>query len=82
MSDATKTQVKLPRASKGKRPQFFDDPAIDQVMTFFLEMMAEMSALRDRVDTIERLLDQKGSISRQDVEDYRADAATEASGGC
>lgn len=71
-------KVSLPRQSKGERPQFFDDPAIDQMMTFLLEMMAEMSALRNRVDTIERLLETKGHISRADIEAYRADAAIEA----
>jgi len=66
-----KGEVKLPRVSKGKRPRFFDDPAIDQVMTFLLELMAETSALRERVDTIERLLDEKGAVRREDIENYR-----------
>ena len=78
MSDATKPQITLPRTSKGKRPQFFDDPAIDQLMTFFLEMMTEMSTLRERVDTIERLLDEKGTVSREEIEAFRPDAAGEA----
>ncbi|MGJ8536080.1 MAG: hypothetical protein ACSHW2_02920 [Parasphingopyxis sp.] len=70
--------VKLPRSSKGARSRFFDDPAIDQMMTFFLELMAETNALRERVDTIERLLDEKGSISRDEIEAYRPDADGEA----
>lgn len=78
MAEAGKGDVKLPRMSKGKRPRFFDDPAIDQVMTFLLELMAEVSSLRERVDTIERLLDEKGAISRADIEAYRPDAAGEA----
>lgn len=78
MVDADKDRVKLPRVSKGKRPRFFDDPTTDQMMTFFLELMAEVTALRERVDTIERLLDEKGSISRADIEAYRPDAQGEA----
>ena len=78
MAEAGKSEVKLPRVSKGKRPRYFDDPAIDQVMTFLLELMAETSALRERVDTIERLLDEKGSISRADIENYRPDVTGEA----
>lgn len=78
MSENSPDQVKLPRISKGARSQFFDDPAVDQVMTFLLEMMTEMSTLRNRVDTIERLLDDKGQINRADIESYRADAAVEA----
>jgi hypothetical protein len=40
--------------------------------------MAEFSALHERVDTMERLLDENGSVSRADLEGYRPDAAVEA----
>jgi hypothetical protein len=70
--------VKLPRVSKGKRPYFFEDPNIDQMMTFFLELMMEVSVVRDRLDTVERLLDRQTSITRDDIENYRPDAAVEA----
>ena len=46
-------------------------------MTFVLELMAETAALHDRVDTVERLLDARGSITRADIEGYRADDAVE-----
>jgi len=68
----TPDKVKLPRVSKGKRPHFFEDPAIDQMMTFLLELMTEVSVTRERIDTIERLLDAKGAISRDDIEGYKA----------
>lgn len=72
MSD-TKEQPKvtLPRHAKGKRSVFFDDPAIDQMMTFIIELSAEVSVVYDRLDTVERLLDEKGTISRDDIEAYR-----------
>ena len=72
------TQVRLPRVAKGKRPQFFDDPAIDQMMTFIIELSAEVSVVYDRLDTVERLLDSKGMVSRADIEAYRAPEAVEA----
>jgi len=78
MADAKQEPVRLPRASKGKRSRFFDDPAIDQLMTCMLELMAEMSSMHERMDTIERLLDEKGSISRADIEAYRPGAEVEA----
>lgn len=79
MADAMKKDVKLPRVSKGKRSRFFDDPAIDQVMTCLLELMAEFSALRERQDNVERLLEEKGTIARADIEAYQptADVAAE-----
>jgi hypothetical protein len=70
--------IKLPRRAKGKRPQFFDDPAIDQIMTFLLELATEVSVVYDRLDTVERLLDEKGTISRADIEAYRPNDAIEA----
>lgn len=70
--------VSLPRSSKGHRPDFFDDPAIDQMMTFLLELMTEVSVMRERLDTVERLLDADGVVTRAAIEDYRADAAVEA----
>jgi hypothetical protein len=71
-------EVKLPRVTKGKRPYFFEDRSIDQVMTFILELMAEVMVLRDRQDTLERALDEKGTISREDLRRYIPDADIEA----
>ena len=34
--------VKLPRETRGKRPQFFDDPSLDQMMTFLIELTTEV----------------------------------------
>lgn len=70
--------IKLPRHSKGKRPYFFDDPAIDQMMTFLVELTAEVSVVYDRLDTVERLLESKGTISRKDIKAYRASGDVEA----
>lgn len=71
-------QVRLPRSTKGRRPHFFDDPALDQMMTFFFELMTEVAVTRERLDTIERLLDTRGTVSREEIEAYRADPAVEA----
>jgi hypothetical protein len=66
------SEIKIPRYSKEKFPCFFDDPAIDQMMTFFVELAAEVAVVYDRVDTVERLLETKGTVSREDIETYRA----------
>lgn len=70
--------VELPRFTKGKRPSFFADPAMDQMMTFILELTTEVGVLRERQDTVERLLAAKGTISRQDIEEYLPDADAES----
>jgi hypothetical protein len=72
------SQVKLPRITKGKRPYFFEDPSIDQVMTFILELMTEVMVLRDRQDTMERMLEENGSLSREDVRNFIPDGDIEA----
>jgi hypothetical protein len=71
MSETTDAPITLPRTAKGKRSVFFDDPAIDQMMTFIVELSAEVSVVYDRLDTVEHLLDEKGTISRDDIEAFR-----------
>jgi hypothetical protein len=67
-----------PRPARGRRPQFFEDAAIDQLYAVMLEMAAELSAARDRIDTLERLLDQQGVLGRELVEGFEPDAQIEA----
>lgn len=67
----------FPRHSKGKRPHFFDDPAMDQMMTFFVELATEVSVVRERLNTVELLLDERGTVTRQDIESYRPSDAVE-----
>jgi hypothetical protein len=69
--------VRLPRETLGKRPHFFDDPSLDQMMTFIVELTTEVAVLRERLDTVERLLDTRGSITRADIEAFRPDAGAE-----
>jgi hypothetical protein len=73
-----KPEVKIPRSVKGKESTFFDDPAIDQVMTFFTELMTELSVLRDRVDTLERVLEDHSIIPPAAVDTYRHSEESEA----
>ncbi len=70
--------VKLPRVAKGKRPSFFSDPGVDQLYSITLELAAELSVALERIDTLERLLDQQALLSRDDIEAYRPDASVEA----
>ena len=72
------SSVTLPRVTKGKRPYFFEDQSVDQVMTFFLELMTEVMVLRDRQDTLERMLDDKGVIDRAEALGFIPDGDIEA----
>ena len=55
---------------KGKRPFFLNDPDVERVMTITMAVAQELAVMRERMDTIERLLDEKGTISRADIETY------------
>jgi len=70
LSDKPRTTVTLPRTTKGKRPGFFEDPATDQMMTFVLELATELAVVRERLDTVECLLDRQGNVTREDIEAY------------
>lgn len=55
---------------KGKRPFFLKDADVERVMAITMAVAQELAVMRERLDTIERLLDAKGTISRGDIEKY------------
>jgi len=61
------------KRAKGKRPDYFDDPAIDRILSIVMALVAEVSVLKQRQDTVERLLEAKGTISRADIEGFVPD---------
>jgi hypothetical protein len=73
MSDSVDWIARAGAKAKGKRPQYFDDPAIDRTLSIVLAIAGEVSVLRERLDTVERLLDAKGTISRADIDAYQPD---------
>jgi hypothetical protein len=78
MSDATNAEpvnwvARAGAKAKGKRPAYFEEPAIDRVLSIVMALAGELSVLRERLDTVERLLDAKGHISRADIENYTPD---------
>jgi hypothetical protein len=62
-----------PRRAKGHRPQVFDDPAIDQLHAAFLALSTELAVAFERIDTLERLLEQRVGVARADIVGYRPD---------
>jgi len=54
-----------------KRPNQFDDPAIDTLLSIVISLGNEVYALRDRMRIIEKMLETKGTISRADIEAYK-----------
>jgi hypothetical protein len=60
----------------GKRPYFFDDPAVERVLAITMAVAQEVAVLRERLDTVERLLEKHTHIKRTDIESYEPDPAS------
>lgn len=59
--------------AKGKRPDFLGDANDERMLSILLAVAGEVSVLKERLDTVERLLAAKGTLSRADIENYQAD---------
>lgn len=59
--------------AKGKRPAYFDDPAQDRMLSILMAVAGEVSVLKERLDTVERLLETRGTITRADIESFAPD---------
>lgn len=70
--------VHISRVAKGKRPQYFADPATDKLLAIVLQLAGELSVTRDRLDTVERLLAEDKVLDRARIEDYQPAPEVEA----
>ncbi len=61
--------------AKGARPKYLEDPASDRILSIVMALAGEVAVVKERLDTVERLLDTKGSITRADIEAYAPDRA-------
>ncbi len=73
--------ARIARVAKGKRPQYFSDPAIDKLLSMTLTLMEELSVTRDRLDTVERLLDSRKLLVRGRIDRFVPDAAASTERG-
>lgn len=67
--------VHLPREARGKRPEFYPEPGMDEVMSMILVLAGETMGLRDRIDTIERIAAGRGIDLAVEVERFVPDQA-------
>lgn len=50
----TDTLPPMHRNAKGKRPHFYDNPALDQMMSMIMVLAGEVSVLSDQIDRMQR----------------------------
>ena len=71
MHAAPDEPVRIARVAKGKKPQYFSDPATDKLLWMTLTLMEELSVTRDRLDAVENLLESRRVLKVADVDAYR-----------
>ena len=62
--------TELLRTAKGKRPQYFSDPDVDRLLAIIVPLIGEVSVLRDRLDTVERLAEKHGLFAQEEIENF------------
>ncbi|MFT6958088.1 MAG: hypothetical protein ACJAYC_003104 [Halieaceae bacterium] len=63
-------KIQLKRKAKGQRPLYFHDPDIDRLLAMLMGLVGEVSVLRDRLDTVERLAQEHNLFSQQQIEAF------------
>jgi hypothetical protein len=66
---------KLERNARGKRPVFYDTPGLDEAMSMIMVLANELSVVRDRLDTVEKVAAAKGVILDAEIEAFEPDQA-------
>ena len=67
--------------AKGKRPFFLDNQDTERLLNVTLALAQELAVMRERLDTVERLLEKSGSVSRNDIEAFSPTTAEAAERG-
>lgn len=63
--------------AKGKRPQFTDNPQTDSLVAMVMALAGEVAVMRERQDTVERLLARSGAMDLAEIEAYEPDEEAE-----
>lgn len=63
------------KKAKGQRPYFMQDKQTEQVMSIAMALAMELNVARERIDSLERILEQKGILSADEVDSFVPDKA-------
>jgi hypothetical protein len=66
---------------KGKRPYFLEDRDDERLLNIVMALVQEVAVMRERMDTVERLLEKKKTISRADIDAFTPTKAEAAERG-
>ena len=63
----------MKREARGKRPQFYESPAQDQMMSMILVLAGEVSVLADELDSTKRVLATHGIDLANEIKELNLD---------
>ncbi len=66
--------LRLPRTVRGKRPDFFETPGVDDAMSMILVLAQELTVLRERFDSAEIVAARHGIALAAEIEALQPDA--------
>jgi len=64
----------MKRDSRGKRPGFYEEPALDQMMSMLIVLAGEVSVLADQLDSTQRVLAKHGIDAAGEIATLELDA--------
>lgn len=67
----------MKKKAKGKRPVYLQNSEQDQLLAIALALAGEVSVLRERLDTMERIAQTKGLFTTAEIEAYQPDQQVE-----
>jgi hypothetical protein len=70
--------MNLQQGAKGERPRYFADPGIDKVLSMTMALAGEVAVMRDRIDSLERMLEAGQPVSREALDNYMPDDTARA----
>lgn len=65
--------VKLPRTVRGKRPEFFETPGVDDALSMVMVLAQELTVLRERLDSAEIVMARHGVALAAEIESLELD---------
>lgn len=58
------------KKAKGKRPKYLGEDSADHLLSMIMVLAEELAVSRERADTLERLLEAHGMLSRDEIERF------------
>mgnify|MGYP001321739877 CR=1 FL=1 len=70
LEEVAQEGIRLARIAKGKRPDYFADPATDKLLSMVMVLAQELAVTRDRLTTIEQLIEENGLFEIAKIDNY------------